>query len=199
MIIENLAAGAARAGIAHSPEIIARANACKALGRHTHIAQPDICSLVILIIYGDPELFRWQTIPFSQQCPGVLNSLALEVVTKAEITQHLKKGVMPGRVTHIIEIVMLSAGTNTTLGSHRAVIGSFVLPQENILKLHHTGVGKQQRGIVMGHQRAAGHDFVPVCSEVIKELLSDVPSFHSYPVCAAAKTAVRQGRCQGKP
>ena len=199
MIVENLATRSARAGVAHGPEIIANADACKTLGRNPHVAQPDICSLVIFIKYGDPEFFGRQTISFGQQCPGVLNSLALEVVAKAEIAQHLEKGVMPGRVADIIEIVMLSAGANTPLGGHRPVVSPFVLPQKDILELHHTGIGKKQRGIVMGHQRAAGHDFVPVCSEVIKELLSDVPSFHSYPVCAAAKTAVRQGRCQGKP
>ncbi len=81
----------------------------------------------------------------------MLNSLTLEIVAKAEIAQHLKKGMMPGRVAHVVEIVMLAAGTNTALRGHRTVIGSFVLPEKNILELHHTGVGKEQRGIVMGH------------------------------------------------
>jgi hypothetical protein len=39
--------------------------------------------------------------------------------------------------------------------------------EEDILELDHAGVGKQQRRVVAGHQRAAGDDLVATLVEVV--------------------------------
>ena len=180
MIIENLTAGTARSGITHSPEVITGANTGKALRGNTDLAAPDICGFVVFFKDRDPEFFRWQTVTLGQQCPSMLDRLALEVVAKTEVTQHLEKCVVPSGITDVIEIVVLAARTHAPLGGDRPVVGSFLLPKKHILELHHPRIGKQQRGIVMGYQRAAWHDFVPLCSEIIQKLLSDVPGLHFF-------------------
>ena len=191
MIVEDLTAGAARAGIPHGPEVITRTDPGKALRGHADLSEPDICGFVVFFKYRHPEFFCWQTVAFGQQCPSVLDRLTLEVVAKTEVAQHLEKCVVPGGITDVIQIVMLAARPHTPLGGDCPVVGSFFLPEEHILKLHHARVGKQQRRIVMGYQRTAWDDFVPICSKIFQKLLSDVPGFHIFP---ARENAARQTR-----
>ena len=179
MIIENLATGATGTGIAHCPEIITDADTGKPLRRYTDLTEPDIGGFVIFFKDRDPEFFPGQAVALGQQSPGVLDCLPFEVIAKTEVTQHLKEGVMASGVADIIEIVMLAACTHAPLGGDGPVIGPFLLSEKHILELHHPRVGKQQRGIVMGYQRAAWHDFVPICSEIIQKLLSDIPCLHT--------------------
>ena len=178
MIIKNLTTGATRSGITHSPEVIAGADPGKALSGHTDLAKPNICGFVVFFKNRNPEFFRWQTVTFGQQCPSMLDGLTLEVVAKTEVTQHLEKCMVPGGITNVIEIVMLAACTYAPLGGDRPMVGPFLLAKKHILELHHPRIGKQQRGIVMGHQRTAWHDFVPLCSKIIQKLLSYVPGLH---------------------
>ncbi len=63
VVVEDLGARAARAGVAHHPEVVrgvARtlvvADADDAFGRHAHGLVPDVVGLVVLGIDGDPQL-----------------------------------------------------------------------------------------------------------------------------------------------
>ena len=126
----------------------------------------------------------------------MLDRFTLEVIAKTEITQHLEKGVMARGVTNVIEIIVLATGPNTTLRGYRPLIGALVLAQEYILELDHTGIGEEQRGIVMRYQRAAGNDLVTVIRKVIEEFLPDIPGFHD--ATSVKKEAVRPMRRPGQ-
>ena len=103
----------------------------------------------------------------------------LEIITKTEIPQHLKKGVVACGMAYIFKIVMLAPCTNTTLRGNRFVVWTFLYAQKNILELHHPGVSKQQSRIVHRNQRTTRHDFMIPVTEIIQEGVSDVrTAFH---------------------
>ena len=77
----------------------------------------------------------------------------LKIIAKAEVSQNLEKGVMPGGIAYILEIVVLSASPNAALRGYRSPIGAFFPPQEGILELHHARIGEQKRRVIRGNQR----------------------------------------------
>ena len=103
-------------------------------------------------MHGHPQLFLGQTQCFSQKVPGKLDRLTLEVIAKAEVAQHFKKGVVAGGVAHVFQVIVLAAGAHTALATSRPVIGAWLRTQESILELIHTSIGEQQGGVVTGHQ-----------------------------------------------
>ena len=108
------------------------------------------------------------------QIPGVGDRDFLEVVAEAEIAQHLEEGVVARGVADIVEIVVLAAGADAFLRGGGARVGPLLLAGEDVLELHHAGVGEQQRGVVARHQRRARHDLVAVAGEVVEEGGADV-------------------------
>src|SRR5262249_28379572 len=105
------------------------------------------------------------------------------------VAEHLEEREVPGRVAHVLQVVVLAARANATLGGHRAVIGAFVVPEEHVLELHHPGVGEEQRRIVARDERARGHVLVALRDEVVDELLAYLFGFHAL---AAASVASRR-------
>ena len=124
MVVKDLGTGTTGTGIAHAPEIVAFerlaaglvADAAETRGIHADFLKPDVGGLIVLVIDRDPELFRRQAHHFREKFPGELDGLALEIVTKAEVAQHLEERVMTGGVADIFQIVVLAAGTHTALG-----------------------------------------------------------------------------------
>src|SRR3982751_2057982 len=98
-------------------------------------------------IGGDPQI-PWA----GDELPAVGDRIALEVVTKGKIPQHLEESVMPLGVSDLLEIIMLAAGPNTLLTGGGAQVIALFLPEEGALELHHSGVGKEEAGIVGRHQ-----------------------------------------------
>ena len=185
VVVEDFGAGAARAGVAHHPEVVggvARAlvvaDADDALGRHADLLGPDVVGLVVLGIDGDPELVLGQAVDVGQQFPGVLDGVALEVVAEAEVAQHLEEGVVARGVADVLEVVVLAAGAHAFLRGGGAGVGTLVEAEEDVLELVHAGVGEQQRRIVVRHQRAGGDDLVPLRGEEVEEFLADFGAFH---------------------
>jgi hypothetical protein len=64
---------------------------------------------------------------------------------------------------------MLTAGAHAFLRCGGALIGQRFRSGEDILELHHTGVGEQQGGIVARHQRRRADDFMAVTGKEIEE------------------------------
>jgi len=60
--------------------------------------------------------------------------------------------VVPGGISHVFQIIMLAAGPDAFLGGYRAEIVSFFLAEKGALELHHTGIHKQQGGVILGNQ-----------------------------------------------
>jgi hypothetical protein len=109
-----------------------------------------------------------------QQLPGELDRILLEVVAEGEVAQHLEERVVPGRIADVLQVVVLAARAQRALRGRGTLVGARLLPQEDILELHHPGVGEEQRRIVGRDERARGHDGVALGAVELEEARPDV-------------------------
>ncbi len=174
VIVENLRARAARAGVAHRPEIVACGDADDPrLGEARDLA-PQVERLVIVVIDGDGELLGRQPEVARQKIPGEFDRIVLEIIAEREIAEHLEEGVVARGIADIVEVVVLAAGAHALLRRRRADVGALLDPGEDILELHHAGVGEHEGRIVARHERARRNDGVVVPAEELEKVRSDV-------------------------
>ena len=148
VIVEDLGARAAGAGIAHRPEIIRGGNADDFLLRQIGDLAPELCRLVIVGIDGDQQLVLRQLQIAGEKIPGERNRALLEIIAEGEIAEHLEEGVVARAIADILEVVMLAAGAHAFLRRGCPDIGALLLAGEDVLELHHAGIGEEQRRIV---------------------------------------------------
>jgi hypothetical protein len=170
----HLAAGAAGAGVAHAPEIVRGRDADDPLLRQAGDPAPEASGFLILAIDRDQQPLGRQGEIAGDEVPGVGDRLFLEIVPEGEIPQHLEKGVMPGGVADIVEIVVLAAGAHALLRRRRPAVGPPLLPREDVLELDHAAVREHQRGVVSRHKGRALHHGVAMAREVIEEGGADI-------------------------
>ena len=181
VVVEDLAAGAAWAGVGHLPEIVrcvrralVVADADDAVGRQPDLLVPDVEGFVVGVIDRDQQLLFRQAPHAGQQLPGVGDGIALEVVAEAEIAQHFEEGVVAGGVADLVEVVVLAAGAHAALAGRGAGVAALLGAQEHVLELDHAGVGEQQGRVVARHQRARRHHGVALRAEEFEEVLADL-------------------------
>ena len=182
MIVEDFRAGAAGAGIAHRPEVVALvalatglvADAGDAFAGHANLVGPHLIGLVVGFVDGHPQLVGRQLEHAGEEFPGKADGVGLEVVTEAEVAQHFKEGVMAGGVADVFQVVVLAAGAHAALGGGGALIGARVAAGEDVLELHHARIGEQQRVVVDRDQWAAGDHLMAVVTEIVQEEFAKV-------------------------
>ena len=203
VVVEDLAARTARAGVGHLPEVVglefraARlvADAYAALLRHADHLGPELVRLIVRLVHRSPKLLRRQLVDLGEQLPRKRNGVLLEVIAEREVAEHLEERVVARGVADVLEIVVLAAGAQAALRRGRALIRTLVLAEEHVLELHHPGVDEQQRGIVRRHERARGHDRVALRAEILEEARADLVRLHSETFyCSAAKSPGHRGR-----
>ena len=174
MIVENLRARPARAGVAHRPEIVARRDADDPrLGQAGDLA-PQVERLVIVVIDGDGELLRRQSEVARQKIPGEFDRVVLEIIAEREVAEHLEERVVAGGIADIVEVVVLAAGAHAFLRRRRPDVRALLDAGEHVLELHHAGVGEHERRIVARHERTRRHDRMFVPAEELEEARSNV-------------------------
>ena len=169
VVPENLRTRAARARVAHGPEIRLGTHARDAGWVYTDLLRPQIKRLVVGLVNGDPQAALRQAQRASEEVPGEVNGVALEVVAEAEVAQHFEKGMVPRGVADVFQVVVLATGANTALARGGAGIATHVLAKEAVLELHHAGVREQQGWVVAGNQRTGRDDRMPLLAEEIEE------------------------------
>ena len=181
VIVENFAARAAGAGVGHHPEIVGRvfgalvvADTHHTLRRQADLFRPDVVGLVIVDVHRGPQFVGRQLVDLGQQFPRPLERLALEVVAKTPVAQHLEKGVMARGVTDVFQVVVFTAGTQAGLNRGSAHIGAFVGAQEHVLELHHARVGEHQCRVVARHQRAGRDDRMALGRKEVEEGFANI-------------------------
>ena len=163
----NLAARAARAGLAHHPEIVfpvAADDMDRGVqaggGKEPH---PLIVSILVEtggiagagFIHRRVEPTRRELPLPDQQFPRPLNGFLLEIIPKTPVSQHLKKRVVIGVKADVLEIILFAAGANALLrvrgarwqtgnGARPLVHIRRALAQEEGDELVHAGVGEQK-------------------------------------------------------
>ncbi len=135
---------------------------------------PEIERLVVVDIDGGRELVLRQAELFGHQLPRQFDGAILEIIAEREIAEHLEKRVMPRGVADIVEIVVLAAGAHAFLRGGGAHIGALLDAGEDVLELHHAGIGEHQGRVVARHQRRRRHDLVAVVGEEFEECRPDL-------------------------
>ena len=114
---------------------------------------PQVERLIVVDIDRDHQAVFRQPEILGHQVPGEFDRAILEIVAEREIAEHLEEGVMARGVADIVEVVMLAAGAHAFLRGHRALIGALLEAGEDILELHHAGIGEHQGRVVARHER----------------------------------------------
>ncbi len=143
-IDEDLRARAARAGVAHRPEIVRGRDADDAVVGEARDLLPEPGRLVVGVVDGDEQLVLLQPELLRDQGPGQLDRALLEIVAEREIAEHLEEGEMARGVADIVEVVVLAAGAHAFLRRGGALIGPLLDAGEDVLELHHAGIGEHQ-------------------------------------------------------
>jgi hypothetical protein len=169
VVVEDFRTRAAWSGIAHRPEIVGAGDPQDSAVRQSGNLLPEFEGLVVVDIDGRGQLLRRNAELFGHQIPGKLDGAFLEVIAEREVAEHLEKRVVPCGVSDVVEIVVLAAGAHALLRRYRARIRPLLQAGEDILELHHAGIGEHQCRIVARHQRRRRHDLVPFAGEVVQE------------------------------
>ena len=143
---------------------------------------PILCGLVVAcnalffaaFEHRNIEVFRIKVQHIYQVFPGIVYGLALKIVAKAPITQHLEHGVMVGVVAHFFQVVMLSAYAKTLLRVGPAARFGVARAQNDVFPLVHACVGEHQCGVVFNHHGGRG---LYLMSFTLKELFEGVAYF----------------------
>ena len=91
---------------------------------------------------------------FGDQFPRKRDGFFFEVITKAEVPEHLKERMVTSSVSNIVQIVVLPACAHAFLGRGRTRIIASFDACEQVFELNHAGVGKHQRRVVTRDQWA---------------------------------------------
>ena len=135
---------------------------------------PQIERLVVVDIDGDDQPLLRQAEFLGDQVPGELDRAVLEIVAEREVAEHLEEGVVARRVADIVEVVVLAAGAHAFLRGRGLGVGALFEAGEDVLELHHAGIGEHQGRVVARHERRRRHHGVAVAREVIEELPPDL-------------------------
>ncbi len=169
VVVENFRARAAWTCVAHHPEVVGSvtsafvvADTNDSFSRNADFLVPNVIGFIVFRVHGDPKLFRRKHKVLCQQLPCVLNRIALEIITKAEIAEHFKESMVTGGIADVFQVIMFSACANTLLTGRRTFVGTLVKSKENILELVHTGIREEQSRIISGNNRAGGNNRMPL-------------------------------------
>src|SRR3569833_1566790 len=105
MIVENLATRAARARIAHGPEVGLFPHAGEARLGNPNLVEPDARRVINLTVHGDPQSIGVELQRSGQILPRKTDRVAREVVAEGEVAQHLEERMVPRGVTYVLEVV----------------------------------------------------------------------------------------------
>ena len=155
----QLGAGTAGAGFAHHPEVVVHVAV-----HHMHlrihplggeqrspsvigllVELPGVAGRLIRAVHSGVQTLHREAPAFHDQLPGPADGLFLEIIAEGPVAQHLEEGVVVAVLTHILQVIVLAAGTNALLRIRRTRRlprwGPY--PQEIRHKLVHAGIGKQ--------------------------------------------------------
>src|SRR5690349_2758037 len=174
MIVEYLGAGAARAVVAHCPEIVFGRDADNpALGQSGDLP-PKVERLIVRVVDCGGQSLRRKVPLLGEQVPGQLNRATLEIIAERKIPEHFEEGVVPCGVADVVEVIVLAARPDTLLRARRLAVRPCLEARENVLEWHHPRIDEHQSRIVLWDERRRLHPRVAVLLEKIEEAAADV-------------------------
>ena len=189
----ELGARTAGAGLTHHPEVVFLVPVHDVDRRieagGPELLRPDVPGFLVKrgrvalgrvgLIDGGVEAVLREPPDLGDELPGEVDRLALEVVAKGPVPQHLEERVVVSVEADILEVVVLTARADALLGIGGAAGGvrALRLTEEDRDELVHPGVGEEQVGRVR-HQARRLDDRVLLRLEEIEEGLADLGGGH---------------------
>ena len=174
MIIKDFGARPARAGWPHTPEIIICRNADDPVVGQASRFFPNLGRFVVIMVNGDAQPVFVDAKLFGDQFPGKRNCIGFEIIAKAKVSEHLEKCMVARGVSHIIQIIMLTASAHTFLRRCRPLVIACFHPGKQVFKLHHPRIYEHQGRIILGHQRAGFNNLMSLLCEIIQKGRTDI-------------------------
>ena len=115
VVVEDLRARAARAGVGHLPEVVLVAEAVDPRVRKSGNLTPDRARFVVGVMDGDPDTVAVESQALGGEVPREANGLGLEVVAEAEVAQHLEEREVAPRAADVVDVVVLALDADAAL------------------------------------------------------------------------------------
>ena len=123
----DLCAGAARAGLAHLPEVVLHVSGEDVVRRQD--LEPEVFGFIVgweaefLVAFEvcGVQGFGGEFVDLGEEFPGPLDGFLFEVVSEGPIAEHLEEGVVVGVLADIVEVVVLAAGADALLAVDSAL------------------------------------------------------------------------------
>ncbi len=179
LIVQDLGAGAAGTGLPHHPEVALLPHPDDPLRRDPHPA-PDPEGLIVVGIDRDPEPLLGEPHDDGQVFPRPGDRLFLEVISEGKVPEHLEEGVVARRDADVLQVVVLPPCPDALLGGHRPPVPPVLQTEEGVLELHHPGIGKQERRIVLRDQGGTRNPCMRLSLEKRQETLPDLTPRHRH-------------------
>ena len=135
-VIEDFRARAVRTGVGHAPPVVL-VQTLNLLARYPNLGRPNLFGLIVGQMDRDPQLLGIEPKAIGEQVPCKGNGIFLEVVAETEVAHHLEERQMASRPADLIEVVVLTARTNTLLDRRRSAVRGLLDPLEIGLEGHH--------------------------------------------------------------
>ena len=170
-VVVDLRTGTARAG-SYLPEVVVFAQAYYALFGKAYLVAPDGEGLVVVLIYCSPDLILWDSEPFiaGNEFPAPSKRFSLEIVTEAEVSEHLEESGVPCCVADVVYIV----GPDALLACGHPVARRLLCACKIWLEGRHAGCDEKKTLVVMRHERIA---FMRQAALGLPELKEHGPDF----------------------
>ena len=133
--------------------------------------------------HSDVKVFRVEFQYVYEIFPRHVDSTFLKVVAEAPVAEHFKHGVMVSVVSHLFEVVMLSAHTETLLRVGTPAWFRVACTEYNIFPLVHTSVGEHKRRVVLNNHRSRRYDCMSFRFEIVLKRIADFISCHHCFLC----------------
>ncbi len=144
----NLRTGTAWTCITHFPKVVVLVSVDYVVGRY--MLCPNGCGFVVAFEifflrtfeYGYVEVFRIEFEHVYQILPCHVDGTFLEIVAETPVAQHLEHRVMIGVMSHLFQVVVLSAYAQTLLRVGTAAWFGLACAQNDVFPLVHSGICK---------------------------------------------------------
>ena len=103
-----------------------------------------------------------------------MDRLFLEIVAEGEIAEHFKESVVTGRITDIVEVIVLAACPDAFLRRRGARCKRRLSAGEYVFERHHAGIHEQQGRVILRHQWRRRAPGVSLLLEEGKESFADI-------------------------
>src|SRR5215831_724304 len=188
VVVEDLGARAAGAGVAHLPEIVGAAappsivrvvaDAHDLVRRQADHLVPEFEGFVVGLVDRDHESRGIDLQRVRDEIPGEADRVLLEVIAEREITQHFEERVMTRGVAHVLQVIVFAAGAHAALTGSGAHVIALVAAEETVLELHHAGVGEQQRRVIARDETGRRDHGVATLAEKFEKGTADIRRAH---------------------